>query len=78
MAGGHHRLSDMSLSRLREGVKHREAGCATVRVLQRVGHNLATEQQTTVSEGSGVDRVPEGLLQAMKARQGELGGNHQT
>ena len=70
--------ADMSLSRLRERVKDREAWRAAVTGLQRAGHDLATEQHMTVSEGSRVDRVPEGLLQAMKARQGELGGNHQT
>ena len=37
-------LMDMSLSKLREVVKHREAWHAAVHGSQRVGHNLATEQ----------------------------------
>ena len=36
---------DLSLSKLREIVKDREACCATVHGCQRVGNNLATEQQ---------------------------------
>ena len=36
---------DMSLSKLQETVKGREAWCAAVTGLQRVGHDLATEQQ---------------------------------
>ena len=36
---------DMSLSKLRETVKDREACRAAVHGSQRVGHNLATEQQ---------------------------------
>ena len=36
---------DMSLSKLRETVKDREAWHAVVPGSQRVGHNLATEQQ---------------------------------
>ena len=36
---------DMSLSRLQEIVKDREAWHATVHGVQRAGHNLATEQQ---------------------------------
>ena len=40
---------DMSLSKLREIVKDREARRAAVLGSQRVGHNLATErQQTTI------------------------------
>ena len=36
---------DLSLSKLQETVKDREAWHAAVNVVQRVGHNLATEQQ---------------------------------
>ena len=36
---------DMSLSKLREIAKDREACCAAVHVLQRVRHDLATEEE---------------------------------
>ena len=36
---------DLSLSKLQETVKDREAWHAAVHGSQRVGHNLATEQQ---------------------------------
>ena len=42
VVGWHHQLRHMSLSKLQEMVKDREAWCAAV---QRAGHNLATEQQ---------------------------------
>ena len=37
---------DTSLSRLQEVVKDREGWCAAVQRLQRVRHDLATEQQS--------------------------------
>ena len=44
MVGWNHQLNDMSLSKLLETGKDREAWCATMEA-QRVRHNLATEQQ---------------------------------
>ena len=43
---------DMNLSKLQETVKDREAWPAAVHVVQRVRHNLATEQQQTTVRSS--------------------------
>ena len=41
---------DVSLSKLQEKVKDREAYCAAVRGSQKVGHDWATEQQLSSKE----------------------------
>ena len=46
---------DMSLSKLQERVKDREARSLQSMGLQRVGHDLATEQQTIFVEICGSD-----------------------
>ena len=43
---------DMSLSKLQEIVKDREAWCAQYKGLQKVRHNLATEQLLSPSRSS--------------------------
>ena len=45
MVGWHHDSRDMSLSKLQEMVKDRETCCAATWGAERVGHDLATEQQ---------------------------------
>ena len=45
MVGWHHQQMDMNLSKLQKMVKDREAWYAVVQGLQRVRHNLVTEQQ---------------------------------
>ena len=44
MIGWHHQLVDVSLSKLWEMVKDREAWCAKSMGLQRVRHDLTIEQ----------------------------------
>ena len=39
---------DMNLSKLQEIVKDKEAWCAVVMGLQRIGHDLSTEQQKQI------------------------------
>ena len=46
---------DMSLGKLQEMVKEREAWRAEVHGLQRAGHDGVTEQQLTVSKSSSCD-----------------------
>ena len=45
MVGWHHQLNDMSLGKLQEMVKDREVWHAAIHRVQRVRHNLVTEQQ---------------------------------
>ena len=45
MVGRHHRLTGVSLRKLREKVKDKEAWCVAMLESQRVGHTLVTEQQ---------------------------------
>ena len=49
MAGWHHRLNGMNLSKLQETAKHRGAWCAPTLRLQRVRQDLETEQPLPAS-----------------------------
>ena len=49
MFGWHSDSMDMSLSKLRETVRDREAWCAQFMGSRRAGHDLGTEQRTTTA-----------------------------
>ena len=56
----------MSLSKLRETVMTGKPGVLRSTGLQRVRHNLPTEQQLTTNKASGGDGIPAELLQILK------------
>ena len=49
MVGWHHQFNGYELGQTPEDGEDREAWCATVHGSQRVGHDLATEQQKSLN-----------------------------
>ena len=56
--GWHHQLNGMSFSKLQEIVKAGKPGVLQFILLQRVGHDLATEQQQRTQNHLCIQSVP--------------------